>query len=140
MTDDNQDQPGLPVPTDAGEINNELEGLQEEMADTRGPYWSGPRAERKQARYRQLVEAQERLEGGADGSEEAEPVRIRTFRPRSAIWTPWGRLVRRGPMSSDAAGPKAPLSTASRCALMSWPIWAAPPTRLRRPLMGSTTM
>ena len=74
MTDDNQDQPGLPVPTDAGEINNELEGLQEEMADTRGPYWSGPRAERKQARYRQLVEAQERLEAGADGPGEVEPV------------------------------------------------------------------
>ncbi len=76
MTDDNPDQPGLPVPTDAGEINNELEVLQEEMADTRGPYWSGPGAQRKQARYRQLVEAQEGLEGGVDGPGEAEPVAV----------------------------------------------------------------
>ncbi len=77
MTDDNQDQqPGLPVPTDAGEINNELEGLQEEMADTMGAYWRGPAAQRKQARFRQLVEAQEGLEGGADGPGEAEPVAL----------------------------------------------------------------
>ncbi len=32
MTDDNQDQPGLPVPTDAGEINNELEVLTSQFA------------------------------------------------------------------------------------------------------------
>ena len=51
------------VPTSAGDT--EMAALEVEMADTSGPYWSGPEAEAKQERYRQLLELR-------DGVPEAE--------------------------------------------------------------------
>ena len=40
-----------------GAVDAELAQLEAEMADTKGPYWSGPDAEAEQERYRQLLEA-----------------------------------------------------------------------------------
>ena len=53
------------VPGATGDPGKSVEGelieLKKEMANTNGPYWKGPEAEKKQARYRQLLDVHERL-------------------------------------------------------------------------------
>lgn len=43
-------------------IDTELADLKKQMVDRRSDYWKGPSAEKKQARYRQLLEAKQKLE------------------------------------------------------------------------------
>jgi len=42
-------------------IDSELSELKKEMADQNSAYWKGPDAEKKQARYRQLLDAQSKM-------------------------------------------------------------------------------
>jgi hypothetical protein len=42
-------------------IETEISAIEKEMADQRSGYWRGPEADRKQARYRELVDAQEKM-------------------------------------------------------------------------------
>jgi hypothetical protein len=43
-------------------IEGEIAGLEKEMADQRSSYWRGPEANAKQARYRELVDAQQKMQ------------------------------------------------------------------------------
>ena len=47
----------------AGAVEDELAGLKKLMADGSSEYWKGPKADKNQARYRELVSFQERNKG-----------------------------------------------------------------------------
>jgi hypothetical protein len=46
----------------AAAIGDEITALKKEMGDLNSSYWKGPEAEKKQARYRELVEASQKLQ------------------------------------------------------------------------------
>jgi hypothetical protein len=46
-------------------IADEIASLKTMMGDTQSEYWKGPNAEKNQARYRELIDAQERIAGKA---------------------------------------------------------------------------
>ncbi len=47
------------APADRSAVDTEIAELEAMMADTKGPYWSGPQAAEFQARYRTLLESRE---------------------------------------------------------------------------------
>ena len=57
------------VPGAGGDVGKtiavELADLKKEMANQNGPYWKGPDADAKQARYRQLLDAEQKLKAKA---------------------------------------------------------------------------
>ena len=57
--------PGTDTATSGTSIAKEMAELETLMADTRGEYYTGPKAEIHQARYRELLEVKERLDARA---------------------------------------------------------------------------